>query len=260
MSRFAVIGTGVATIAASAPVVSGSARHDAVPSAAGAVAAFAQYCSDCHNRDDFTAEIAFDRMSAESIAHEPEIFEAAVRKLRGRLMPPPGEPRPDQPRRRRARRLARAHDRPRCREATRSRPRADAAVEPHRIRATRSRDLLGVEIDVERAAAEGRRDRRLRQHRERAQRVAGVPRAVHRAPRASVAQIAVGDPERQGRRAASTRRAPARPERPRRRHAARHARRHARRAHVPGRRRVRRSRSAASTSAAMCEASRTSTR
>ena len=55
-----------------------------------------EYCIDCHNRDDFTAEIAFDRMSAESIAHEPEIFEAVVRKLRGAQMPPPGAPQPDQ--------------------------------------------------------------------------------------------------------------------------------------------------------------------
>ena len=50
----------------------------------------AEYCTECHNRDDLTADIAFDRMTPESVAHEPEIFEAAVRKLRGRQMPPPG--------------------------------------------------------------------------------------------------------------------------------------------------------------------------
>ena len=95
MSRFAVIGTGVATIAALGAGTFWVARHDAVPSAAEQWPLFAQYCSDCHNRDDFTAEIAFDRMSAESIAHEPEIFEGVVRKLRGAQMPPPGEPQPD---------------------------------------------------------------------------------------------------------------------------------------------------------------------
>ncbi len=76
MSRSAVIGTGVATIAALGAGTFWVARHDAAPSAAEQWPLFAQYCSDCHNRDDFTAEIAFDRMSAESIAHEPEIFEA----------------------------------------------------------------------------------------------------------------------------------------------------------------------------------------
>jgi hypothetical protein len=53
-------------------------------------ALFGKYCTDCHNRDDFTAEIAFDKMTPESIAAEPAVFEAAVRKLRGGQMPPPG--------------------------------------------------------------------------------------------------------------------------------------------------------------------------
>jgi len=55
-----------------------------------------KYCTDCHNRDDLTADIAFDRMSPSSVAAEPRVFEAAVRKLRGRQMPPPGSPQPDQ--------------------------------------------------------------------------------------------------------------------------------------------------------------------
>ena len=79
----------------SAPVLSGWRGTTHRPSAAEQWPLFAQYCSDCHNRDDYTAEIAFDRMSAESIAHEPEIFETAVRKLRGAQMPPPGAPQPD---------------------------------------------------------------------------------------------------------------------------------------------------------------------
>ena len=49
-----------------------------------------KYCVDCHNRDDLTAGIAFDKMSAADIAREPEVFEAAIRKLRGNQMPPPG--------------------------------------------------------------------------------------------------------------------------------------------------------------------------
>ena len=71
------------------------ASHGSTPSAAEQWPLFGQYCSDCHNRDDFTAEIAFDRMTPESIAHEPEIFETVVRKLRGAQMPPPGAPQPD---------------------------------------------------------------------------------------------------------------------------------------------------------------------
>ena len=40
--------------------------------------------------------IMFDQLGAESVPGHPEIFEKAVRKLRGRLMPPPGNAQPSQ--------------------------------------------------------------------------------------------------------------------------------------------------------------------
>jgi mono/diheme cytochrome c family protein len=55
-----------------------------------------QYCSECHNATDWAGEIAFDTMLPESIPEDAAIWEEAVRKLRGRLMPPPGKPQPDQ--------------------------------------------------------------------------------------------------------------------------------------------------------------------
>jgi hypothetical protein len=54
----------------------------------------ATYCSECHNRDDLAGEISFQGLTPESVPQHPEIFEAAIRKLRGRLMPPPGSPQP----------------------------------------------------------------------------------------------------------------------------------------------------------------------
>ncbi len=54
-----------------------------------------RYCVECHNRTDLTADIAFDELTPASVSEEPEIFEAAVRKLRGHMMPPPGNPQPD---------------------------------------------------------------------------------------------------------------------------------------------------------------------
>ncbi len=53
------------------------------------------YCVDCHNRVDRTADLAFDALSPEHIADDAETWEAAIRKLRGGLMPPAGAPRPD---------------------------------------------------------------------------------------------------------------------------------------------------------------------
>jgi len=94
MSR-SVIASGVVTVAALGGGIAWLGTHDGKPSAEEQWPLFGQYCIDCHNRDDLTANIAFDRMSAESIAHEPEVFEAVVRKLRGAQMPPPGQPQPD---------------------------------------------------------------------------------------------------------------------------------------------------------------------
>jgi hypothetical protein len=56
------------------------------------------YCLECHNAAEAAGGVVFEGMGPDSVALEPETFEAAVRKLRGRLMPPPGNPQPDQPR------------------------------------------------------------------------------------------------------------------------------------------------------------------
>jgi len=55
-----------------------------------------QRCSKCHNSTDWAGGVAFDTMTADDIATDAETWEKAIRKLRGRLMPPPGEPQPDQ--------------------------------------------------------------------------------------------------------------------------------------------------------------------
>ena len=49
-----------------------------------------RYCVECHNETELTANIAFDTLSPDEIGAHAETFERAVRKLRGRLMPPPG--------------------------------------------------------------------------------------------------------------------------------------------------------------------------
>lgn len=55
-----------------------------------------RYCVDCHNSVERAGDVMFDRLRAGSVVEEAEIFETAVRKLRGRLMPPPGSPQPNQ--------------------------------------------------------------------------------------------------------------------------------------------------------------------
>ena len=53
------------------------------------------YCIACHNFEDWAGGVAFDVMDPAAIPEDAEVWETAIRKLRGGLMPPPGEERPD---------------------------------------------------------------------------------------------------------------------------------------------------------------------
>lgn len=54
-----------------------------------------QYCTECHNADDYYGGLALDLMDHNAITKDAEVWEKVVRKLRGRMMPPPGQERPD---------------------------------------------------------------------------------------------------------------------------------------------------------------------
>jgi len=57
---------------------------------------FDQYCGKCHNSTDWAGDVAFDTMTAAEIGSDAKIWEEAVNKLRGRLMPPPDKAQPSQ--------------------------------------------------------------------------------------------------------------------------------------------------------------------
>jgi hypothetical protein len=54
-----------------------------------------EYCFDCHNSAEYTADLALDVLRPDAIAEHADVWEKVVRKLRGRMMPPPGRTRPD---------------------------------------------------------------------------------------------------------------------------------------------------------------------
>ncbi len=72
-----------------------SRRIQAQDSADAQLATMKQYCSGCHSDKAKTGGVSFEGITAASIAKDPELFEKAVRKLRGRVMPPPGAKQPD---------------------------------------------------------------------------------------------------------------------------------------------------------------------
>src|SRR5687768_2087596 len=88
--NFALI---AAFTAAQAPV----AAQVAVPPADAEkqLATVKQYCAGCHNDRAKTGGVSFDGLTAESISQRAEVLEKAVRKMRGRVMPPPGARQPD---------------------------------------------------------------------------------------------------------------------------------------------------------------------
>jgi len=52
-------------------------------------------CGTCHNSTDWAGSLAFDTLSPDDIGGDAEVWEKVVRRLRGHLMPPPGEPQVD---------------------------------------------------------------------------------------------------------------------------------------------------------------------
>jgi hypothetical protein len=53
-----------------------------------------QYCVECHNDAERTGGLSLQGLAPESVAAQPELWEHVAERLRGRLMPPPGGPRP----------------------------------------------------------------------------------------------------------------------------------------------------------------------
>jgi mono/diheme cytochrome c family protein len=85
-------------LTASVPRVFTAAPAVASPQAAAAdtqLATIKTYCAGCHNDRAKTGGVSFDGITAASVAEHPDLFEKAVRKMRGRVMPPPGAKQPE---------------------------------------------------------------------------------------------------------------------------------------------------------------------
>jgi hypothetical protein len=85
-----LIGPVIAALAASAAV------HADDPAAHAKWQLLGEYCEKCHNATDWAGSVAFDTMRPEELPQDAKIWEEAVTKLQGRLMPPPGEKQPPQ--------------------------------------------------------------------------------------------------------------------------------------------------------------------
>ncbi len=85
---------GLGSIAALAAATVAYVIGQREPSAADHWALVDRYCVGCHNDAELAGDLAFDSLNRTALHADAAVWEAAIRKLRGHLMPPPGEPRP----------------------------------------------------------------------------------------------------------------------------------------------------------------------
>src|ERR1043166_9673682 len=94
-SRFAAWTAGSLTLLLASTSAPGAGRLHA-QNAPSTRATIDQYCIGCHNERTKTADLALDTLDVARAGEHPDVWEKVVRKLRGRMMPPLGRPRPDE--------------------------------------------------------------------------------------------------------------------------------------------------------------------
>ena len=99
MNRFIFAGALLVLIASPAALQKAAGQTVAAPAPAAPDqnrAMLNTYCVTCHNTRLKTGGIAFDALDLQAAPDDAQIWEKALRKLRGHLMPPPGAPQPPQ--------------------------------------------------------------------------------------------------------------------------------------------------------------------
>src|SRR5690606_11459955 len=57
-----------------------------------------EYCTQCHNFEDYSGGLDFSLATVDDIPDDPEIWETTIRKLSARMMPPAGQEKPPEAR------------------------------------------------------------------------------------------------------------------------------------------------------------------
>ena len=195
-----------------------------------------RYCTDCHNDAERTGELTLEGLALTDVGEHAAVWESVVRKLRGRMMPPAGEPLPEGAATDEL--VAYLEEQLDRNAAANPEPGREVAApaEPHGVRQRDPRPAR-ARHRRERVPAERQRSLRLRQHRRRARHrsVVDGPLPLGRVEdhERRDGRLGVGAVGRDVSRSAGSLAT-----RSRRRPAARHARRHARHPLLPRRRRV----------------------
>src|SRR5687767_1089526 len=101
MNRLILANAILALLIASSSALRSEARMQAAaqsgtPAGASHLALLTTYCYSCHNPRTRMGGLTLQGLDPRAVGSDAEIWEKAVRKLRGRQMPPPGSPQPEQ--------------------------------------------------------------------------------------------------------------------------------------------------------------------
>jgi len=77
------------------PAPQSAPSTQAAANTAAQLATIKEYCATCHSDRAKMAGVSFEGITAASLGEHADVFEKAVKKLRGRVMPPPGAKQPD---------------------------------------------------------------------------------------------------------------------------------------------------------------------
>ena len=95
MTSKRVFAAGIGALAVAAAVLLGLTRpRSGEMTAADAGALLDRYCVDCHDEVERTANLSLGDLDLAAVAHDAELWEKVIRKLRAGMMPPPGNARP----------------------------------------------------------------------------------------------------------------------------------------------------------------------
>ena len=96
-SRLLLAGCLIWSLAAAASPLTGRAQQSVQATDSSTTrAVFNQYCTGCHNDTTKSGSLSLASLNLASPGENAEVLEKVVRKLRGRMMPPLGRPRPDE--------------------------------------------------------------------------------------------------------------------------------------------------------------------
>src|SRR5687767_434097 len=102
MKRLFLSAAVLALLIASSPVLRTEAALQTSAAQTGAAAGTSHqamlttYCYSCHSTTARMGGLALQGLAIQAAGGDAEVWEKAVRKLRGRLMPTPGSPQPEQ--------------------------------------------------------------------------------------------------------------------------------------------------------------------